>query len=286
MILSYFLFGCSSSEVYSFTHKPLWLISEDPEEQVEVTPPAPLLTSSRVTELINTALSVGVVEPISARDTFLWLRYQGDLECPGDSPVQLMGMIEPCVSESGYTYSGLTILRGTSGPISFPDTFNFVADCYIIDPNGNRFVGAGELDYTSWGSIDSGAVALKTEGTWTYPPEEGWVGTDNSIWLDVIISWTNNTTEWYINLDGATTIDERVVYYDSLYLTNDCHGGWGQIQLRDPSGYWYTLKLSDDCSGCGQVYYNDEPLGESCTEISQTGLEYWDRFSPLMRANQ
>ena len=98
-------------------------------------------------------MGFGVVEPVLARDNYLWLQSQGDLVCPGDSPFQLMGIIEPCTSDSGYTYSGITIMRGGTGPLAFPTT-TLLADCYIIDPEGNRFVGAEGTQ--SWGDVATG----------------------------------------------------------------------------------------------------------------------------------
>lgn len=277
--------ACQSPEVYTITvGRPTRQAPEDtgppPEEQVSSELPPSDLTAVDIENQINTLMGFGVVEPVLARDSYLWLQSQGDLECPGDSPFQLMGIIEPCTSDSGYTYSGITIMRGGTGPLAFPDSFTLLADCYIIDPDGNRFVGAGELKYQSWGDVATGGIGVTSEGIWSYPNAEGWVGVDNSVWLDAIASWRDGGSEWYVKLDGATTLNGTSVYYDEVYVSHDCLGGWGLIQLRGEHGYWYDLPLKGDCSGCAEVGYGSTTLGEACLNTAELGRTFFDAYQP------
>lgn len=280
MIL-FFSLACYSSETYTVTvGKRRSEERTDAEEQVSVDVPEPVLDSEAVAEILNAVFSHGVVEPVVARDAYIWLQAQGDLECPGDSPFQLMGIIEPCTSDSGYTYSGMSIMRGATGYLSFPDSFSLLGDFYIIDPQGDRFVGAGELKYGSWGDRITGGVRVISEGIWSHPGEDTWVGTENSVWLEAVVSWTNTTQDWYVMLDGGTTLNGTSVHYDAVLFTKDCPAGTGTIGLRGDDGYWYDVRLKNDCSGCGRVFHDDVRLGEACLDTVDFAGDFFTNYHP------
>ena len=197
-------------------------------------------------------MGLGVVEPVLARDSYLWLQSQGDLECPGDSPFQLMGIIEPCTSDSGYTYSGITIMRGGTGPLAFPDSFTLLADCYIIDPEGNRFVGAENSNTKAKGDVATGRwVTTKASGL---PHAEGWIGVDNSVWLDAIASGV---------MGGKMVCQAGRCHYPQWQSMQEVYVvtvWWLRPHsARGEHGYWCNLHIRN-CSSCARWAMAAQPL--------------------------
>jgi hypothetical protein len=233
---------------------------------LEITVPPPSLDLESSALQIREALSLGIPDPEEARLTYLDWRQNGDTFCPGHG-YQLQGIIEPCTTSEGYVFSGMATMMGATNDLSFPDSFEMGADCYILDPEGNRFVAAGDLRYESTGSHLDGVIETLITGTWESPSEEGWLGQDNSLWLTQLSSWEEQ--DWSITLDGSYRVGETSLRFDNFNIGSGCIGGQGELQMRDPNGYWLTLPFPDDCSACSEATYNDQSLGSICLDLSE-----------------
>ena len=111
----------------------------------------------------------------------------------------------------------------------------------------------GEAE-TSWSGV--------LQGTWSMPGHpHPWMDQGISAMLDMSMEPGVS-----VRLHGGLSIGGN-----SLYLKNvvwDAEGCWetptGTVQIRDPGGFWYTLLLDEDCSGCGIIAYSD---GTRSTEV-------------------
>jgi hypothetical protein len=253
MIVLIFL-GCTSGDVSDLSSSRKTM--EVPPYTYEI---------SQYKEQINTVWNLGLPDPEEAKQAYLEWRLNGDAFCPGQG-FQLQGIIEPCTSSLDYTFSGMATIMGAITELSFPDEFEVGADCYILDPQDNRFVGAGDLIYESTGDGTNGQIDYSITGTWESPHHDGWLGNDNSFWLTQSINWNGSET-WSITINGGHHINDISLQYTELTIGSECHGGSGTIAIRDPNSYWLHLELEDNCSGCGNVVYNDQIQGELCLDL-------------------
>jgi len=225
---------------------------------------------------IQNMLGNGIPDAEEAKQAYLSWRSNGDAFCPGQG-YQLQGIIEPCTASTGYIFSGMATIMGATTELSFPDAFEVGADCYIINPTSQRFVGAGDLFYESEGGGVSGSITNRIVGTWQSPTHDGWLGKENSLWLTQTISWTT-ADSWNLMLDGAYHLEETSLRFHQLNIGPECTGGQGRVDIRDPNGYWLQLHLKDDCSGCAEAFYNNESKGEACLELFDIAhLEYQEQ---------
>ncbi len=216
---------------------------------------------------IQDTLTFGVPNAEEARLAYLSWMQNGDNNCPG-SDYLLQGIIEPCTSNSGHVFSGLVSFMGSTNTLSFPDSYEVGADCYILSPNEERFIGAGELTYDSTGDGSNGAIESTIKGTWQSPIHEEWLTRDNSIWMSSSLTWEGD--DWSISLNGAYHLDDTSLRFQNLFGGSDCTAGMGSIELRDPTGYWLKIALDSACDGCGQATYQGEEQGEICLDLSST----------------
>ena len=257
---------------------PSSLVSEDDISSWPAAAP-PSFTLEEYVEQLNQSFSFGLPDADEARQRYLEWRSFGDSFCPGTG-FQLQGIIEPCTASSGYTFSGMAGLMGSTTHIAFPDSFEVGADCYILSPSNERFVGAGDLTYLSTGDSANGEVISTIRGTWESPTDSDWMGTDNSIWLNQQTSWIDQD-RWSLTYQGGYHLNDIAVQFEAFSIGADCQGGTGTISIRDPNGYWVRLDFSDDCSGCGEATYTETTLGDVCLDLfSIFELEY-EQQSPF-----
>jgi len=229
--------------------------------------PLPSYDLAEYQEQIQSALELGIPNSEDARLAYLSWMQNGDDDCPG-SDYLLQGIIEPCTADSGYIFSGLVSFSGTTNTLHFPDSYDVGADCYILSPNGERFVGAGDLFYQSSGEISQGSIENTIRGTWESQNQDEWLAKDNSIWITNSISWEQE--EWSFLINGAYHLDEISLRFQNVLVGSDCSGGVGLVEIRDPNGYWLKIELDPSCSGCGLSNYQGEAQGEVCLDLFST----------------
>ena len=239
--------------------------------------PPPSLTLDQYIDQLEQAFSFGIPDADEARRRYFEWRSYGDSLCPG-AGFQLQGIIEPCTASSGYTFSGMAGVIGSTTDLVLPDSFEIGADCYILSPSNDRFVGAGDLIYSSTGDNTNGEITSTVRGTWESPPDTDWMGTDNSIWLTQNLSWVD-VSNWLLTYQGGYHLNDSAIQFDPFTIGSTCQGGMGTLSVRDPNGYWMTIDLGEDCTGCGQATYMDTDLGQVCLDLFAIfELEYQQQY--------
>ena len=252
-------------------------VSEDSASPLD--PPPPSFTLEEYVGQLHQLFSFGIPDADGARRRYLDWRSFGDYFCPGTG-FQLQGIIEPCTSSSGYTFSGMAGVMGSTTTLAFPDSFEVGADCYILSPNNDRFVGAGDLTYFSTGDSANGEIVSTIRGTWESPTDSDWMGTDNSIWLNQQTLWIDQD-RWSLTYQGGYHLNDIAVQFETFSIGADCQGGTGTISIRDTNGYWTSIDFPDDCTGCGEATYIDTKLGDVCLDLFPIFELEYEQQSPF-----
>ena len=240
------------------------LVDDTGPTGVEVPVPAPAWSAAEVAARITDALGAGIPEPMTARAEFMSLFAHRDERCPGGGDISLPGRFQGCTAASGWLYAGIATYAGPDDPRDLND-FAALADGYIISPDGDWFIGAGELEYAVQGGQDGGPFVWEgsIRGRWSYPLAEGWMR-DEEASASLDLTGAGDGTVWQVTADGALHLGGADVLLSAVSAQSFACGGEpsGLLALRDPSGYRYTLAL--DC-GCGTVRWADgSDLGEVC----------------------
>jgi hypothetical protein len=244
-----------------------------PEVIVEI--PAASLSAAAVAQTIEGVFASGLPSPLLPRRTYLEAFSGRDSDCPGGDGYNLSGAFQGCTAASGWLYAGVAEYQGAVDPDVLRD-FSLLADCYMVDPDGNWHVAAGELLFVSDGDGSGGSMLSEISGTFSYAPAGGWMEPEGSgAVLTMEAQWTD--TGWSATLDGSVTDGTSAVRLGALSAGSGQCGGVpvGAYKLRGEGGYWYTL-TADKC-GCGMVTYADgSELGEACVDISAALLDLLD----------
>jgi hypothetical protein len=215
-----------------------------------------------VGDRITAAFAGGFPDPLSVDVLYTSLFVYGDGQCPGPMGYSVSTPFQGCQSTTGWEFAGY--VEYTS--VEEPRSLLLQSDVTITSPEGERYVGAGKIDYAS----DGDTWTSQLTGTWGMPGAEGWLDlvTGVAIWS----TWDGATLTAFGGYQGAE---------DEVYLEDVVWGGGalaGTLSLRDPSGYWYDLVLGD--GGCGEVSFEGEALGEGCVNLDATLDAYAEAMQP------
>lgn len=178
----------------------------------------------------------------------------------------LPGSFQGCTADTGWLYAGIAVYGGIED-VDFLDDFSLLGDCYIISPDGDWFIGAGDLAYEVVGDVDIDWTGVIT-GQWSFPPAGGWMGDGGGSSVLDIHAQLRQGGGWAVTLDGGIHLDGESIRVEALFADSDTCGGEpsGTITLRDPSGYWYAMEA--EC-GCGTLTWADgTALGEACVSAA------------------
>lgn len=207
-------------------------------------------TAEEVASLLASLLSPGIPEPLSLRSSFEGLFQGRDNQCPPGVGYSMTGSAG-CTSQSGWFYAGDSSLLEDGG-----GGFTLACNCYVIDPDGNWFMGGGQLEYIQ----SQGQVIARMDGSWGYEGQAGWLGQSSSFNYSVSIEQER------IHLQGGLGVPGGVLYFEDLGMAPDC-GPFGLLKLRDPSGWWYSLDFGRECTGCGELSWGEQDLGPLCLDL-------------------
>lgn len=237
----------------------------------------PEMSPEQAVTTIEAHFSEGLPSPHVARAQYMAFMAQGDEVCPAsetrlnDTKVPLDG----CVAESGYGYGGIAVLlpvedEGAQG-------YTLYGDFQLTDPEGHVFEAGGvvglhlsEIDYTR-------TALVELTGSWVYPPSTEWLGEGYSGTLS--LRYREGQENEALSVEGGWQTTESSVYSAGLLLdTKLCADGaaQGSVEVRDPSGGWWTLTYDDTCSGCAELTWADgSSAGAHCPDLSRlrTGVE-------------
>jgi hypothetical protein len=239
---------------------------EDTDNHPEVDPPPASWQAAEVEAAMIQALSGGLPRPKEAVDAFGRILIAGDDgRCPNSGGYTITESFTGCHSEKGYVYAGLTIYTDSND-----DDFSFLGDCYVIDPDGDIFQAAGELEQATDPTDHS--FAIKLTGTWGYAKEQGWLSSVPSLAL-----WLEGNADLLV-ANGGWTTPAAVLYFEGFQSAADCAQA-GLLKLQDPQGAWYTLDYGADCDACGALSYTGQAMGEICVPLEGAATTYREEFS-------
>ena len=230
--------------------------------------PAAALSAEAVIAAIEDTFADGMPSPLLPRKSYLEMFQGRDDNCPGGQGYNLPGAFQGCTSDDGWLYAGIAEYEGPTDP-EIEGNFGMLADCYMVDPDGNWFVAAGEMLFDKKGDLNGGSVTAEISGTWSYAPAGSWMAPEGAgAVLEISAEWSDYG--WSIALDGSATNGTNHVRLEMLSMSNEaCSGAAvsGRYELRGADGYWYSIDATD--CGCGSVTWADgSVLGEGCVDLT------------------
>ena len=88
----------------------------------------------------------------------------------------------------------------------------------------------------------------------------------------LLVDGHHSASSWWLTLDGGVSAgpseaEAHVIDFQGLVVDSTvCQGApSGEIGLRDPTGFWYTVTL--ECSSCGVLSWQGEAVGEGCVPL-------------------
>lgn len=183
------------------------------------------------------------------------------------------------VYEGGWIYTKER--RSDPNGVELQD-FRFIASFTITDPDQVPYIRGGEIRTTVTRTPDgSGRFYSVIGGRWSYAPSDSWVGLDQSVAVDLQGERTPAGDQVVLSggLDGDVTLYVRDLTFDP----GVCGGlPVGEVLLRDPTFYWHTITLTDDCTGCGEASWAGLSEGEVCigdtlaVAVQKTTDDLWE----------
>lgn len=241
--------------------------------------PAPLLDAEAVAAALEAVVALGA--PSGYDIAMAWLAHldSGDPACPGDEAFMEFPA-EGCTASSGAYFSGIGWYEVTEAEVGAEGelvelSFYHGGDFAILDPEGARFAGGGELRSSTTTEGATRTVALHMEGSWVEEGREGWLGAGFSAVYEGEVLLAPG--ELSVTITGGLGVGEADLFLDGLAWSSagDCAGQLrGALGLRDARGYWTRWELGERCDGCGALtFHDDQDLGELCLDLSAWGEE-------------
>ncbi len=212
---------------------------------------------------IEAALGSGIAEPWGTVLAWLGLFDHADASCPnGDAwnlPIDYAG----CETSDGWHFAGTAELLRFDG--TGVTGFQLSNDCEVIEPDGTRYFGDGQLSMEA--PTGSGRFWVNGSGTFAWPSAGGLLGSGHSMMLHM--EGGLRAEGGTLAVDGISAVAGAAVSFEGVAVdTESCAGGTGTIGLRDPSGGWHALVLDAACDGCGTVSYDGTETGRACVDLA------------------
>ena len=241
--------------------------------------PEPAWSLEEVSAQLDSVLSRGMPNPVQMEDRYTTLLFDhGDGDCPGGHGDGDDFFHLSCTTEEGYTFEGIALRARNRDvlPGVVVDSWSLSGDFSIGYPSSDHaestfLRGAGGI--ASSGTTRDGVLDwfMSWNGSWSDDPTEGWMQEGVSILLEATGGVTADDRR-HLVVNGGLAVGEADLYLESVGFDEGsaCLGkATGTIWLREPSGYWYTWALGDDCDGCGRVVFSDSlEMGEVCLDLS------------------
>lgn len=287
---------------------------EPPSDYIfdEEAPPEPTATVAEIGEALQEALDVTMTVHAAPVQTAYDAAMSGSTGACPYVYVTPDGAYwyDSCTSSMGTEFDGYVFAYGQNGLYDPYSGFTFdywyaFGGATVQDPQGHQLELAGTAVWQS-GHADAGGFEVwyyytDVGGTfsWDGPEARGtWLDTD--IDPDLIVSTTSvpiadaSSSVLYGGFGGfadgwAIAYDENVIGSELLELPCERELS-GTIGLRAPDGTWYDVQFDGSdgsdaatydktqCDGCGQAYYQGEPMGEVCADFSvliTMGVQPW-----------
>ena len=251
--------------------------------QVEVPSTNPEWTASDLQAAIEEALRDGFPILDEGQEVYLELFTHGDEDCPGEVDHIAIENLTGCTAESGYYYSGISTYEDTVEEKDDQITRKrrVHGDFLLRDDQGLALQVGGHIRQTRTVWQDTGTVQLKNEieGSWIWEGDTRWLAESMSGLLGSTL--IESESQRSLMLDGALAFYDRHWFFESLEVRSGEGCDWsgsGAVSLRDPSGGWSRLELTEACELCGTAVFEDtEDLGEIClpADLLMANTETW-----------
>lgn len=177
--------------------------------------------------------------------------------CESDDGTRFEGDINDAVSSETLADGGTCVVRRMAGEGSVAGPRGAVEfagqlDMYV-------FRTADEHDPDAWASWSATFL-----GRFLVEDQPGWLGLAEQAALTVSWGGTDGPTV----IDGGLGSEGHTVYFDGVLLEEAACGigSSGQLRLRDPTGFWWSLALDGGCEGCGRLSFEGTDHGEVCLD--------------------
>ena len=229
--------------------------------QSPVAPNEPILDVDTIESRIHASFQKGLPSPISLRNLYGSFLSQRESWCPHmenpDSTNWHGVWFDDCSTLDGYSFWGTAVFFEFTDPAW---TMEAMASYELIDPQGFTFIGGGEYELDV---VPNESWFFRVGGTFTYEPYGGWFAERGEASLFWDATFTNGVMKG--RLDGGVGFSDIEFYFDEVFVDDEVCDGLpqGTIMVRDGSGFWFSLELSD-CKPCGALIWNGADQGELC----------------------
>lgn len=252
--------------------------------------PLPQLSGLEFEAELDRILTPGFPDPTPVVGVYAALMALGDDDCPGN-PKHLSNARQGqggCTAESGVHYEGISFYLvddelesfGMPNYVAFGEgSFRLDGDFRITDADGEHFDGGGVASFVFNERVPADRWTIEINGTFHYDPNPGWISDTASNRLVVHGGRTDEVVG--ATIDGGMARESGTVVFDDVALWGECEAfGTGSVGMRDEIGAWYQVDMRDDCSGCGELIYDERvALGEACVH-SEGFLNDLARITP------
>lgn len=209
---------------------------------------------------------------------------------------------DSCASDNGGSFEGYSFyIRYTdmddgAGNLYNGESLSGVSK--VVTPEGYTFeAGGGAYYYDLYHAPANQSDTEYTyyisgvQGSFSYDGPEArdtWLTRDLAPDLTYTAAWVPSLGGGLVTIDGGISglagdieyvvLDNLTLYSAALYSTCPIEPG-GAVSVRGPDGYWYDVTFdgpmdwgeevpAETCDGCGTLYFQGEPLGEVCVDVS------------------
>lgn len=252
-----FVLSCSSNSEETYT----------PAFWNDTHPIQPLDTNIEIQ--VQELISLGLPHPLRILDMYNFFMEQRSSSCPSlENPnaQNWMGVWDDdCSTPEGNHYYGTALYGSDMISDEYIDVwlFNILCSFELTDPQGETFVGGGEIEYKRERENGNTYLEARVNGSFSYPPADDWLSKDSH--SSLFISGSIQDDLLYMSLYGGFSAHNTAIFFDQLALFEaDC--GYtlsGKMEIRDSSGYWRKAEFFP-CSPCASQSWMEEAQEDLC----------------------
>ncbi|RME26089.1 MAG: hypothetical protein D6798_07355 [Deltaproteobacteria bacterium] len=184
-----------------------------------------------------------------------------------------------CETGAGYVFEGFGLyLVDCTDPADNDmepgvgvDSRGLVSQYRLKAPDGAEMEAGGDCSHECRFDVDGGVSCFdQVGGSYRADGREPWldVGVEASLFVTHEVGADGRRT----TIDGGIGLPAADISFREVEVDwEECDGlATGTVAIRDPSGWWFSLVLSGDCSGYGELWLGDQDLGQICIDLAGT----------------
>ena len=232
-------------------------------------PQVPTYTTQEIESLINSLILKGIPQPLRVLELYEEFMSQRSSDCPrleNPNADDFMGVWDDnCSTAEGHHYFGTALYGADLISDEHIDIwiFNILCSFELSDPQGETFIGGGEIEYKRERTDLETTLEARINGSFSYPPAQDWLGEDSH--ASLFLSGNISNEQVTLDLYGGFNQAETSIFFDHLTLIEDTCGRTtvGRLSIRDPSFYWIHADFSS-CEPCASLSWFNQNIGEIC----------------------